>query len=146
MVNPNRCLEQPVLNVASELKRLTGNLVCRSMHASRYVTVRSTARRTRLKDEPRGVSLSHNDSNQSGEHAAIRRIQSSTPSYNSHTQMGQGADLHVAQLMPLPLTVSCSSKSRMVLPFWCRLTRVVPDIIQEGRMCMCVHACADDNQ
>jgi len=24
--------------------------------------------------------------------------------------LGRGADLHVAQLMPLPLTVSCSSK------------------------------------
>ena len=33
--------------------------------------------------------------------------------------------LHMAQLMPLPLTVSC--KSRLVLPFWYRLTRVVPE-------------------
>jgi len=32
--------------------------------------------------------------------------------------LGQGADLHMAQLMPLPLTISCSSKSRLVLPFW----------------------------
>jgi len=37
--------------------------------------------------------------------------------------LGQGADLHMAQLMPLPLTISCSSKSRLVLPFWCRLTQ-----------------------
>ena len=38
----------------------------------------------------------------------------------------RGADLHMAQLMPLPLTVSCSSnKSRLVLPFWYRLTQVV---------------------
>ena len=36
----------------------------------------------------------------------------------------QGADLHVAQLMPLPLA---SVKSRLVLPFWYRLTRVVSD-------------------
>jgi len=35
------------------------------------------------------------------------------------------ADLHMAQLMPLPLTVSCSVKSRLVLPFWYWLTRVV---------------------
>jgi len=35
--------------------------------------------------------------------------------------LGLGADLHMAQLMPLPLTISCSSKSRLVLPFWCRL-------------------------
>ena len=32
--------------------------------------------------------------------------------------LGQGADLHMAQLMPLPLTNSCSSKSRLVLPSW----------------------------
>jgi len=31
--------------------------------------------------------------------------------------LGQGADLHMVQLMPLPLTVSCSSKSRLVLLF-----------------------------
>jgi len=39
----------------------------------------------------------------------------------------QRADLHMAQLMPLPLTVSCSSKSRLVLPFWYWLTLVDPD-------------------
>jgi len=38
-----------------------------------------------------------------------------------------GADLHMAQLMPLPLTVSCFSKIQIGLPFWYRLTRVVPD-------------------
>ena len=32
--------------------------------------------------------------------------------------LGRGADLHMAQLMPLPLTNSCSSKSRLVLLFW----------------------------
>jgi len=37
--------------------------------------------------------------------------------------LGWAADLHIAQQMPLPLTVSCSSKSRLVLtflvlPFW----------------------------
>jgi len=46
--------------------------------------------------------------------------------------LGRGADLHIAQLMPLPLTISCSSKSRLVLPSWFyisgnRLTRVVLD-------------------
>jgi len=54
----------------------------------------------------------------------------------------QGADLHVAQLMALALIISCSSKSRLVLPFWCRLTWVVPDKIQECRkMVVCVCAC-----
>ena len=36
----------------------------------------------------------------------------------------RGADLHMAQLMPLPLTVSCFSKIQIGLPFWYRLTRV----------------------
>jgi len=37
--------------------------------------------------------------------------------------------LHMAraQLMPLPRIISCCSKFRLVLPFWYRLTRVVPD-------------------
>ena len=33
----------------------------------------------------------------------------------------------MAQLMPLPLTVSCFSKIHIGLYFWYRLTRVVPD-------------------
>ena len=32
--------------------------------------------------------------------------------------LGESADLHLAQLMPLPLTISCSSKSRSILPSW----------------------------
>ena len=48
--------------------------------------------------------------------------------------------------MPLPLTLSCSSKSRLVLtflvlPFWYLLTRVVPDIFQKRGItvvCVCV--------
>jgi len=57
--------------------------------------------------------------------------------------LGQGADLHMAQLMPMPLTVSCSSKSRLVLPLQCRLTWVVPDKVRVGRktvvrVCVCV--------
>ena len=54
--------------------------------------------------------------------------------------------LHIAQQMPLPLTISCSSKSRLVLtcpvlPFWYLLTRVVPDILQKSSktvVCVCV--------
>jgi len=30
----------------------------------------------------------------------------------------RGADLHMAHLLPLPLIVSCSTKSRLVSPFW----------------------------
>jgi len=32
--------------------------------------------------------------------------------------LDQGADLHIAHLLPLPLTISCFSKSRLVLPSW----------------------------
>ena len=40
----------------------------------------------------------------------------------------QGADLHMAQLMSLPLTVFCFSNIRIVFfPFWYRLTLVVPE-------------------
>ena len=57
--------------------------------------------------------------------------------------LGQGEDLHMAKMMPLPLT--CSSKSRLVLPFWCELTTVVPDKIQRAVkwlcVCVCMHAC-----
>jgi len=49
-----------------------------------------------------------------------------------------GADLHMAQLMPLPLTGSCFSKSRLVLPFWYRLTRVV---LEKGPLNGCVCVC-----
>jgi len=58
--------------------------------------------------------------------------------------LGQGADLHMAQLMPLPLTISCSSKSRFDLPFWYQLTWVVMDKVQRAIkwmwMCVCLAA------
>ena len=64
-----------------------------------------------------------------------------------HGYLGWGADLHMAQQMPLPLTISCSSKSRLVLPswflpFWYLLTRVVPDKFHESsKMILCVCVC-----
>ena len=51
----------------------------------------------------------------------------------------RGADLHMAQLMPLLLTVSCFSKIQIGLPFWYRLTRVVPG---KGLLNGCVCVCA----
>ena len=53
----------------------------------------------------------------------------------------QGADLHMAQLIPLPLTVSCFSKIQIGLPFWYRLTRVV---LEKGPLngCVCVCVCS----
>jgi len=51
----------------------------------------------------------------------------------------QCADLHMAQLMPLPLTVSCFSKIQIGLLFWYRLTWVVPE---KGPLngCVCMSA------
>jgi len=50
-----------------------------------------------------------------------------------------GADLHMAQLMPLPLTVSCFSKIQIGLPYWYRLTWVVPEKGPlNGCVCVCV--------
>jgi len=51
--------------------------------------------------------------------------------------LGRCADLHMAQLIPLPISISCSSKSRLVLPFWHRLTRVVPDKGPLNGCCCC---------
>ena len=49
----------------------------------------------------------------------------------------RGVDLHMAQLMPLPLTISCACKSRLVLPFWYGLTRVIPDKRPLNSCCCC---------
>ena len=55
----------------------------------------------------------------------------------------RGADLHMAQLMPLPLTVSCSSKIQIGFTFWYWLTWVVPDKgpLNGCGVCVCVRAC-----
>jgi len=55
--------------------------------------------------------------------------------------LDRGADLHMARLMPLPLTVSCFSKIQMVLPFWYRPTLVVPENGVVKRVCVCVCVC-----
>ena len=47
----------------------------------------------------------------------------------------------MAQHMPLPLTISCSGKYRLLLPFWYWLTQVVPDKIQKSHK-MIVYVCA----
>jgi len=49
----------------------------------------------------------------------------------------RGADLHMSQLMPLPLTVSCFSKIQIGFT-WYRPTRVVPD---KGPLNGCVCVC-----
>ena len=48
----------------------------------------------------------------------------------------RGADLHLARLMPLPLTVSCYSEIQ--IGFWYRLTRVVPDKGSLNGVCVCI--------
>jgi len=48
----------------------------------------------------------------------------------------RGADLHMVQLMPLPLTVSCLSKIQISFTFWYRLTWVVLD--KGPLVCVCL--------
>jgi len=50
----------------------------------------------------------------------------------------RGADLHMAQLMPLPLTVSCFSKIQIGFTFLVRLTWVVLD---KGPLSGCMYVC-----
>jgi len=52
----------------------------------------------------------------------------------------QGEDSHMAQLIPLPLIVSCSSKSRWDLLFWCRLTQAIKQQQQQLRNSSCATA------
>jgi len=55
----------------------------------------------------------------------------------------QGADLHMAQLMPLPLTISCFSKIQIGFTFL-----VLADLGSSGkravkRVCVCVCVCVN---
>jgi len=55
----------------------------------------------------------------------------------------RGADLHMAQLMPLPLTVSCLSKIQIGFTF---LVPAYPGVVLDkgplnGCVCVCVRAC-----
>ena len=64
--------------------------------------------------------------------------------------LGQGVDLHMAQLMPLPLTISCSSKSRLVLPSWCMclllLLTVGPAELTAAGFVPCAGQWSENNQ
>ena len=50
----------------------------------------------------------------------------------------RGADLHMAQLMPLPVTVSCFSKIQIGFTFLVPASRVVPD---KGPLNGCIYVC-----
>ena len=49
----------------------------------------------------------------------------------------QGADLHMAQLMPLPLTVSCSSKIQIGFTFLVPADLGTPGKTAVKRVCVC---------
>ena len=53
----------------------------------------------------------------------------------------QGADLHMAQLMPLPLTVSCFSKIQIGFTFLVPAHPGSPRKKAVKRVCVCVRAC-----
>jgi len=50
----------------------------------------------------------------------------------------QGADLHMAQLMPLPLTISCSSKIQIGFTFLVPAHPGNPGQRAINRLCVCV--------
>ena len=52
--------------------------------------------------------------------------------------MERGADLHVAQLMPLPLTVSCFSKIQIGFTFLVLAHLGIPGKGAVKRVCVCV--------
>jgi len=56
----------------------------------------------------------------------------------------QGADLHMAQLMPLPLTVSCFSKIQIGFTFLVLAHLGSPG--QRAIKRVCVHVCDDNNK
>jgi len=55
----------------------------------------------------------------------------------------RGADLHMAQLMPLPLTVSCSSKIQTGFTFLAPAHPGSPGqgVVKRVCVCVCVRAC-----
>ena len=53
----------------------------------------------------------------------------------------QGADLHMAQLMPLPLTVSCFSKIQIGFTFRLPAHLGSPGKRAVKRVCVCVCVC-----
>jgi len=56
----------------------------------------------------------------------------------------RGADLHMVQLIPLPLTVSCFSKIQIGSTFLVPAHPVVPDKGPlNGRVCVCVCVCRE---
>ena len=54
----------------------------------------------------------------------------------------RGADLHIFQLMPLPLTVSCFSKIQIGFAFLVPAHLGSPGKMAVKRVCVCVCVCA----
>ena len=55
----------------------------------------------------------------------------------------RGADLHTAQLMPLPLTVSCFSKIQIGFTFLVPAHLGIPGLTAVKRVCVCVCVSSD---
>ena len=56
----------------------------------------------------------------------------------------RGADLHMAQLMPLPLTVSCFSKVQIGFTFLVPAHPGSPGQRAVKRVCVCLRKCQHD--
>ena len=57
--------------------------------------------------------------------------------------LARGADLHMVQLMLLPLTVSCFSEIHIGFTYLVPFARVVPEkrAVKRACVCACVRAC-----
>jgi len=53
--------------------------------------------------------------------------------------LARGADLHMAQLMPLPLTISCSSTIQIGFTFLVPVHLGSPGQRAVKRVCVCLH-------
>jgi len=72
-------------------------------------------------------------------HPACKKLSGGVLAWLSVWSEERGADLHMAQLMPLPLTVSCFSKIQIGFTFLVPAHRVVPDKGPlNGCVCVCV--------
>jgi len=110
-------------------------------YASQHIWCMSQARINWEGCVRKGSALTLLDERQEG-HLACKKLSGGMLAWLS----GMRCNLHMAQQMPLPLTISSSSKSRLVLPFWYLLTSVVPDKFQKSSkmiVCVCVCVCKE---
>jgi len=79
-----------------------------------------------------------------GSRRGIRPVKTECSGAGVVISLQLGADLHMAQLMPLPLTVSCFSKIQIVFTFLVPAQPGSPVKRAVKRVCVCVCVCVCD--